>query len=325
MKLPRVRRGALAAEVRDAYATGETTMAHAHVRSLVGLRPTFLLVLVSGAVRAGEDEYEVGGPLAGLKLPLLPTEAGEIPGYPGTTAPDATEPGADPRRFSPQGQAPQLELYPGAVENYRAYMFKYLPIRSFFDRQSQLARWTAPGIPGTAGTRPEEYAAPVYWVPRHDPPVDTGRRRAAAEVLRCGAGATVARLDLGELDVGLYAIRVVGAVDTKSLRPFRRPLFLEARIDDGPAGETSRHRLRLGYCDEFYSVAEVYFHAPAKRGYRASLEIGSGSEVELLAREILLDDVLAGTALRPIKTRTTLHLSPAPCYHRIHGTSEIHP
>ena len=29
------------------------------------------------------DEYEIGGPLAGLKLPLFKTHHGEKPGYPG--------------------------------------------------------------------------------------------------------------------------------------------------------------------------------------------------------------------------------------------------
>ena len=264
-----------------------------------------------GAASGGEP-YLVGGPLAGVKLPPFPTQHGEPRGHPGCIpalgAADAVvrDMGNEYREWGPQGQAPQLELYSGSVEHYRAYMFKYMPIRSFFDRQSQLRRFTAPDLPGAARAQAEQYAEPVYWVPRHDSPRQTGRVHKAVPVVRMRVGVPVLTLDLGELPVGLYVVRVVGAVETSKLRPFREPLFVRMTVNDGPAGEGSTYRLRLGYCDQFYSVAEVHFHAPATRRYKAELAVDRGSTVDLLVHDVILDDVLAGTARRALKTRTTL-------------------
>lgn len=41
------------------------------------------LLVLSAALGHAVEEYEIGGPLAGLKLPLFPTQYGEMPGYPG--------------------------------------------------------------------------------------------------------------------------------------------------------------------------------------------------------------------------------------------------
>jgi hypothetical protein len=70
-------------------------------------------------------------------------------------------------------------------------------------------------------------------------------------------GDPVLRLDFGELEPGMYCVRMIGAVPTEELRPFLLPVFVEMIVNDGLQGETSRHRLRIGYQDEFYSVASV--------------------------------------------------------------------
>jgi len=77
-------------------------------------------------------------------------------------------------------------------------------------------------------------------------------------------------------------------------------------INDGPQGEASTYRMHVGYCDEFYSVAEFHFHAPARRSYRAEIVLDRGSAVDLLVHNVSLDDVLAGTVRRALKTKTTL-------------------
>ena len=262
-------------------------------------------------VSAGEPAYEVGGALAGLVLPPFPTQHGETPGHPGCVPELAAEGeifvdmGNAYRQWGPQGQAPERGLYDGSVEHWRAYMFKYMPVRSFFDRQSQLKNFVAPDLPGADRSQVEPYAEPVYWVPRHADPCPTGRTHKPVPVVRMKIDSPVLKLDLGPLGEGLYVVRVVGAVETARLRPFRQPLFMRMRVNDGPEGETSEYRLRLGYCDELYSVAEFYFHAPVARQYRAELSVDRGSAVDLLVHNVSLDDVLAGAVRRAIKTRTT--------------------
>lgn len=238
-----------------------------------------LVILASLGLPAGaqDEAYETGGPLAGVKLP--------------------------PSKRGGWGEA---ELYPGSVEHFRAYFFKYLPIRSFFDRQSQLKNWVVPGIPGAEGMKTETFAPPVYKLGRDSTGEATGQFQDAVAVLRCAPRRPVFKLDLGELGVGLYAVRAIGAVETSRLRKFREPLYLTLRVNDGAKGETNAYRVRVGYVDDFYSVAEFTFHAVERRAFSAELFVDEGSTVDLLLHNVTLDDVLAGTTRRAIKTSTTL-------------------
>ena len=94
-----------------------------------------LLTLFACALRVrAEEKYEIGGPLAGVKLPAFPTQHGEEAGHPGHL----------PGKFQKNGQVPILQLYPGAAELYQANAAKRFQVRSFFDRQSQLKNWNAP-------------------------------------------------------------------------------------------------------------------------------------------------------------------------------------
>ena len=263
-------------------------------------------------VCAGAQEHEIGGPMEGPKLPPFPTQAGEPAGQPGcipelAAAGKVTEDmGNTMREYTPQGQWGQLQLYPGSVENWRAYWFKYVPARSMFDAGSLIKNWEAPGIPHAGAARTESYAAPIYWVPRHQKPVATGKFNAPVPVIRAGVKTPVFELDLGERPIGMYVVRVIGAVETKHIGPARAPLYMMMSVNDGAQGEVSRYRLRLGFQDEFYSVAEFYFHAPAARRYTAKLWVDEGSTVDLLIHNIDFHDVLTGIAQRAVKTKMTL-------------------
>ena len=276
-----------------------------------------------------ELQYEHGGPLAGFKLPLFPTQHGEEPGYSGCL------PGTN---YSPQHQYPEYELYAGSVEHWRSNMARMHPNRTLYDRQSQIRNWVASEIAEEgilAAERQdhsciEEYAAPVYWnhewilqyfvapdIPDAPGPDrndgadrslsyladDTGKKLKPVPVIRMGAGSGIT-LDLGELRIGLFVVRIIGAVATEDICPFRKPLFIEAEISDRPEGKSSVYNQRIGYCDEFYDVADVYFRADEERSYQMNVRIGEGSEVDLLVHNISLDDVLAGCVRRPLKTGT---------------------
>jgi hypothetical protein len=246
-----------------------------------------LAVLASG-LASGAD-YEVGGPAAGVQLPLFPTQHGEPAGQPG---------GSD--------GYPEYELYPGSVEHFRSVGLKNLPVRPLWDRQTQVRNFLAHQLPGLGENAVEPYAAPVYKVNRYGTPTLTDRKLRPVNVVRCRAQTPKLGLDLGELTPSLYAIRVIGAVPTDRIRPFREPLYLSMKVNDGLRGEETTYRLRIGYCDEFYSVAEFYFHATERRHYRAEVSVDKGSAVELLVHNISLDDMLAGLDRRAIKTHQTI-------------------
>lgn len=223
---------------------------------------------------APAPEFETGGPLAGLKLPP-----------------------------SPRGVKPEWELSPGSVERWRAYMTKYVPVRPYFDRQTQLRHWPAPALPGAEGRPVERFEAPVYQLGRDTTGPAAGERLPPVDVLRANTEGPVFKLDLGELDRGLYVVRLVGAVETAKLRPFREPLYITMKVNDGAGGAATTYRIRCGYVDDFFSIAEIYFHAPEKRRYEATLSVDRGSRVDVLVSDISLDDVLAGAVRRPVKTR----------------------
>ncbi|MDP6505974.1 MAG: hypothetical protein QF886_20290, partial [Planctomycetota bacterium] len=277
-------------------------------RALISLFASILLICPLSA-ETKKHEYLVGGPLAGVKLPLFPTQHGEPEGHPGVTGQILEIKRGDKVsqiEFTTEGLPPQFQLYPGSIENYRAYMFKYMKIRSFFDVQSQIKNWRASEIPGVEKSEVEEYAAPIFWVPRHKPVYDTGLKNKPVKVVRCKINAPVFQLDLGELNQGLYAVRVIGAVEPSQCTPFRKPAFFRMSVNDGLKGEPSSYRIRIGYCEEFYGIAEFYFHAVEKRHFKAELALDKVSTVDLLVHYITLDDALTGIDRRMIKEGTTI-------------------
>jgi len=264
-------------------------------------------------------KYEVGGPLAGVKLPLFPTQHGEPAGHPGCL-PDPDNPGR--LLYDKQGLSPERHLHPHSVEHWRAYWFKYCPVRSFYDQQSLLKNWGAPRIPGADAAHLTTYASPVYQVPRHALPRDTGKRLPPVPVVKCGVRSPVFRLDLGELAPGLYTVRVIAAVSEKAPRKFLEPLYFAMKVNDGLDDRSHTYRIRSGYVDEFYGIAEISFHAPVARRYRAEIYVADGSRVEPLIHNIELHDALAGTIRKAIKRRPTTAEPPAKVNYRTRYLTE---
>jgi len=237
--------------------------------------------------------YEAGGPLAGLRLPLFPTHHGEPAGHPGGSA-----------------GAPELKLHENSVEHWRAYWFKYCKVRSFYDQQSLIKNWTAPGIPSAGPTPNEMYAEPIYCVPQHATPYKTGDLAPSVPVIRCKINQPVFELEMGELEPGLYTVRVIAAVPEDNPRVFMKPLFFGMTINDGKEGRQHTYRIRCGYVDQFYGIAELYFHVFQRRVCKARLYVADGSEIEPLVHNIELHDALAGATKTAIKRRSTTVQAP---------------
>ena len=182
-------------------------------------------------------------------------------------------------------------------------------MRSFFDQQSMLRNWVAPNIPGATAAQVEDYASPVYQTPKNGRSTKTAKTLPPVKVVRWKLDSPAFALNLGELAKGVHAVRVIAAVEEKQLHPFRRPIYLRMKVNDGLGGEVRQYRVRIGYCDEFYSVAELYFNAPGpgKRSFQAELTVDHGSQADLLVHNVTLDDVLAGAVRRPIKRHGCLY------------------
>ena len=84
-------------------------------RSLWGCSIPLIVVAAWAAASRGEPlEYEIGGPLAGVKLPPYPTQHGEPLGQPGVLL-DTNDEGQPIR---PVANEPEWHLYDGAVEHF---------------------------------------------------------------------------------------------------------------------------------------------------------------------------------------------------------------
>ncbi len=273
---------------------------------LVGVWSLVLATLV-GAAAQGEETYVTGGPLAGVRLPRYPTVLGEEPGYPGCVpelaraAAGDRAPGPD-GKFTPQGNQPVLELRPGSPEIYMAYMDKYTPTRSFFDRASLMQLWEAQEL----AKQTEQYAAPLYWVSRHGSGEPTGKHWPAQPIARLAVDGSPFKLTTRTLPIGLYCVKVVAAVPTEQLQTMRLPIIVKLTVDDGPNGQPSTYHFRTGYVDEFYSVAEIYFHANEPRAYHLEMSLAADSRLPLLVNCVELHDTLANIEVKSYKTRATL-------------------
>ena len=233
------------------------------------------------------------------QVPLYQTRHGEPAGYPGCL-PDAKKEDGTPQY--PAWGNPELQLYPGSVEHYRGEQQKYLPSWALVEATSLVKNFRLTDLPAAAG-KVEDYAEPVYYVPMYGEARDTGKRNPPVKVVRMKAGAPVFKLDLGALDPSLYCIRLIGAAATPDTVGIRKPVYVEIKVNDGPGGEVTRYRLRCGYVDEFYSVAEFYFYAPAKRGYTAEVSLGDGTQADILGYNIDLHNAYTGLARQPVKQR----------------------
>ena len=72
-------------------------------------------------------------------------------------------------------------------------------------------------------------------------------------------------------------------------------------MNDQPGGGVSTYRKRVSYVDQFYSIAELYFHAPERREYKIKLSSSQDSKTYLIVRNVTLDDVFAGSVRKPLK------------------------
>ncbi|MFW6039188.1 MAG: hypothetical protein ACOC9P_01780, partial [bacterium] len=169
-----------------------------------------------------------------------------------------------------------------------------------FDAQTELRRWQAgvDELPGVAADR-----LTTMRPKRRDrhPPEITGEGD-PVHVWR-GKPGTEAQLEFGELDIGVYVVRVIAMARTEDLQQHRKPLYVELTVNDKPGGGQSRYRHRVPYWDELFAVTELYFNADEKRRYTGALRVGDASEVDLFIHRVEFHDALAGLPRRAAKQR----------------------
>jgi hypothetical protein len=197
-----------------------------------------------------------------------------------------------------RGQGPAAAPPTAEVEQYTGYS-RF--IRKLFDHETQLKRWTAPELPGI----PADRVAPIAAAIRKNYLL-TGETRPPVSAARLDPDAPAMTLDLGDLPIGCYVVRVIAMARSEDIDQHRKPLYLDFRVNDRPGGSESYYRHRIPYWDDFFCVTEFYFNADEGRPYRATLAVGRGSKVDLHVHAVEFHDVLRGLDGEARKTRPGL-------------------
>ena len=170
--------------------------------------------------------------------------------------------------------------------------------RKIFDQKTLLRAWVAPDLPDA----PQDRKTTVEPAIRGRDYKLTGQKKPPVAAVRCSPNQPVMRLDFGALDIGMYVVRVIAMAKSEDIEQYRRPLYVELKVNDRLGGGVSLYRQRIPYWDDFYGVADIYFNADEPRAYGATLTVGEGSEVDLYVHSIEFHDVLRGLPGRAAKT-----------------------
>jgi hypothetical protein len=230
--------------------------------------------------------------------PLYPSQLGP-PGWPGMV----------------EGQAapsvwgfPERIPYPGAVEHVRVEMQRYIPVVPLYNAKTLIRNFPATGLPGIPKERIQDYAEPIYSVPKYEDPKPTGRFNKPVQVVTWDRKSPPIELSLGTLEAGTYAIRIIATTPTENVERMSKRLVIHCELNDGLAGEVNDYRKRCAAIDEFYSIVEFFFHAPESRAYRAKLWIDPSTVLPVvLLHNIDVHDKLAQLARKAGKQSATFY------------------
>ncbi len=230
-------------------------------------------------------------------MPLFPSSP--VPGYPAATS--APYNGWD---------QPEYVNYPGSIEHFRVDKQAYTKPINPYNHRSLIKNFIAAELPGVPANLKETFAEPAQYVAKGGlPPIKrTGITRPPVPVVRLKPGGQRLDFRLDPQPIGLYVVRVIGALETKDVRDTGMPLdlVLEMTVNDGPKGEVNRYIIRQRGTDNFYSLGEFFVRVndDQKRPLEVSVALHPDSKVDLLVHNVDVHDELAECAKRGGKTKS---------------------
>ena len=111
---------------------------------------------------------------------------------------------------------------------------------------------------------------------------------------------------VGRLPMGVYMLRLIGAISTRDFVQPPKQLIFELRVNDQADGSTSTYVLRGRGIDSFACVQEFGFHILNEREIEFQLRQLPDAETSVLLHNLELHDPLAGCVKTPGKRRTSL-------------------
>lgn len=211
---------------------------------------------------------------------------------------------------------PEFLSYSGSVEHVRSALQRYIPPYPIYNKYSLVKNFILSDYRPTRDSC-TDFAENVYWHTQFGLRIPAQRR---AEAVRCypwQPGASIT-MELGKLKPRMmYAVRVIGALQTADLSDPRvingpqlpsceKQFVFQLQVNDRPDGTSSTYILRGRATDNFYEVACLMFPCLDKREYTATLTLLSESEATLYTYNIDVHNVFAQCAQRTGKIARTL-------------------
>jgi hypothetical protein len=232
-------------------------------------------------------------------------------------------PGIDPELFGVYGYVgnnwgwPEMIPYPGSLEHVRNEMQRYLPMYPMYNARTLVRSFRATALPGIDHDRIVKHAEPVFHVPKYcspDPDKDRftdciklGKYNQPVDAVRFDQHHPPIEIDLGTLRTSAYVVRMIAATESEKVQQSTKRLVIHCEVNDGLNGEVSAYRKRCAANDEFYSVAELFFMAPAERQYKVKLWVDASSQLPLYVYSIDVHDRLAQLANRAGKRTASFY------------------
>lgn len=275
------------------------------------LLPISIFCFITGYISAATDNYG---------HTLYRSQQGAPDGFPGcfpgkkpvidkkTGKPVLDEKTGKPvmKAIYPQWGQPELENYPGSVEHFRTHFIKYLPAINTFNQTSLIKNFK---LCEQAGVKTEQFKEPIYYMPMYGLPQFTGKFRDALSVFRLKKdGTNHINLNLGKLNRGMYAVRVIAALPelTKNFKAMPAHLVMRCVLKDA-AGKRRSWTRQILAADEFYGVAEYYFNVPKAHAFSVDFSLDPESDSDLLVYNVDLHNALAGCPEKAIKRASTYY------------------
>ena len=137
------------------------------------------------------------------------------------------------------------------------------------------------------------------------------------QVLQLRPGDELPPFDLGRLPVGIYNLRLVGALrfeDDWHRRSrgniFMKDMLFRLQVNDGPDGKESTYILRGRTMSNFYSTVEFFLHVDDDRRLTAKLSYLPASEIDVYVYNVDLHDVAGASTFKALKRARVLPSSP---------------
>lgn len=122
----------------------------------------------------------------------------------------------------------------------------------------------------------------------------TGETRRTLQVYEMKPGEGRVFWRAGELPVGAYMMRIIGAVRTEDADLPPKQLVFQMRINDGRRGAVNTYVLRGRGVDSFYCLQEFAFHVVDDRDIQIELTLLPESQTSAFVYNLEIHDILAG-------------------------------